>query len=193
MVLIITIIFLLIKDKLRKEETTDIITYDEIIKNDNDKEEETIICAIDIKGAINSPGVYTTECNKYVFDIIKLAGGLTDNADTSNINLAKKITDEMVIIINTEEEIKNNKTCNCKTQSNNNIESTKNIINNQLININTATLEELKTLPGIGDTKAKAIIDYRINKGLFKSIDEIINVTGIGENLYEQIKIYLTT
>lgn len=169
-------------------------------------------CYVDIKGAIKKPGVYFTNCNNNVNDIIVLAGGLNENANTSVINLAKKITDEMVIIIYTNDEVQNSnvvdtvikyvdKECNCPNIKNDgciNNEIDKNITNksdkddNDIVNINTASLTELQTLSGIGKSKAEAIIRYREQNGNFKSIEDLLNVDGIGEKLYEEIKPNIT-
>lgn len=125
-----------------------------------------------------------------------MAGGLLDNSDTTNINLSKYVTDEMVIVIYTKEELEkiNNSidySFNDAYQDYNNSKN-KSSDNNNLININSASLEELKTLPGIGDTKAKSIIDYRESNGKFNSIEDIQNVKGIGSSLYEKIKNNIT-
>lgn len=169
-------------------------------------------CYVDIKGAIKKPGVYFTNCNSNINDIIILAGGLNENANTSVINLAKKITDEMVIIIYTNDEVQNSnvvdtvikyvdKECNCPNIKNDgciNNETDKNIINksdkddNDIVNINTASLTELQNLSGIGKSKAEAIIKYREQNGNFKNIEELLNVDGIGEKLYEEIKSNIT-
>ena len=169
-------------------------------------------CYVDIKGAIKKPGVYFTNCNSNINDIIILAGGLNENANTSVINLAKKITDEMVIIIYTNDEVQNSnvvdtvikyidKECNCPNIKNDgciNNEIDKNITNksdkddNDIVNINTASLTELQNLSGIGKSKAEAIIKYREQNGNFKNIEELLNVDGIGEKLYEEIKPNIT-
>ena len=145
-----------------------------------------------------------------VNDVINIAGGLTNDADTSVINLAKKITDEMVIIIYTKEEVKKSnivdtvikvveKECVCPNIENDgclNNEINDTITNKDdvnLVNINTASIDELKTINGIGDSKAKNIIEYRKKNGNFKSIEDIKNVEGIGDTLYETIKIFITT
>ncbi len=193
----------MIKHKLNDNEYNDIITEDiELNEIEDKKIEEEKLCMVDIKGAVNNPGVYQISCNKYVEDVIKEAGNLTENADTSLINLAKKITDEMVIIIYTKEEVANlnkeesiNKTidneCICPNINNDSFIDNKD--SNDLININTASIEELKKIPGIGESKARAIISYRTNNGKFITIEDIKKVNGIGDKLYEQIKIYITT
>ncbi len=171
------------------------------------QEESIQECNVDIKGAILKPGVYSVSCDKNVNDVIEMAGGLTENADTSVTNLAKKINNEMVIIIYTHEEVENSnivdtvvkvieKECVCPNIQNDsciNTEITGNIgEENGLVNINTATLEELMSVPGIGEAKARAIIEYRKNS-VFLVLEDLLNVQGIGEKIYETIKVYLTT
>lgn len=201
-----------IKNNLNKSKYDDIEIVTDIIKEDNNKQEENKnkIYNVDIKGAVKNPGVYKINSDLTVNDAIILAGGLTKEADTSVINLAKKIKDEMVIIIYTKEEVKKSnivdtvikvveKECICPNIQNDgclNTEIKDNITNNEnnsLININTASVEELQTITGIGESKAKSIIEYRKNNGLFESIEDIKNVEGIGDKLYETIKVYITT
>ena len=172
---------------------------------------------VDIKGAIVNPGVYIGNDTTRVIDIIDMAGGLLENSDITVINLSKKVFDEMVIIIYTKEEvekmlngeelnydniitdkevlfpdIKNDAVIEEEINTNNETkdENTKEEIS--IVNINTASLDELDTLPGIGPSKAQNIIDHRNVNGKFQSIEEILNVNGIGTSLYEQIKIYIT-
>lgn len=158
---------------------------------------------IDIKGAVNSPGTYELTDEKRVSDAIEIADGLLDNAYTKNINLSKKLTDEMVIVINTIDEINNllkekeeeriaadiclkeSSEYNCCIEKEQSITSK--------ISINNSSIEELMTLPGIGKMKAENIINYRTSNGPFKSVDEITKVEGIGESLYAQIKDLIIT
>ena len=210
-IIFVTILIYIIytKNNLEKNKLNDI----EIVSNiEIPKEEKTEIVKyhIDIKGAVKKPGVYKLNSNLTVNDVINEAGGLTKEADTSLINLAKKITDEMVIIVYTKEEVKKSnlvntvikvveKECVCPNIENDgclNNEIKDNITNkdnNGLVNINTATKEELQTINGIGESKANNIIKYRESNGNFKTIEEIKNVEGIGDTLYETIKIYITT
>lgn len=208
LIILIAVGTLIIKINLEKNKYDNIDMVNDIKMADSD---QTLItdnnCMVDIKGAVKSPGVYTTNCSDNVSDVIRLAGGLTDDADTSVTNLAKRITNEMVIIIYTEEEVKNSNVvdtvikvidqeCICPNVQNDgciNDKITDTIGGNKLININTATIDELKSIPGIGEVKAKAIINYRETQGKFKNIEDIQNVDGIGNKLYEEIKIYLTT
>ena len=201
-----------IKNNLNKNKYNDIEVVTNIVKEENKNQEENknTIYNVDIKGAVKNPGVYKISSDLTVNDAIILAGGLTKEADTSVINLAKKITDEMVIIIYTKDEVKNSnivdtvikvveKECVCPNIQNDgclNTEIKDNISNNEnnsLVNINTASVEELQTISGIGESKAKSIVEYRKNNGLFKSIEDIKNVEGIGDKLYETIKVYITT
>lgn len=201
-----------IKNNLNKNKYNDIEVVTNIVKEENKNEEETKdnMYNVDIKGAVKNPGVYKISSDLTVNDAIILAGGLTKEADTSVTNLAKKITDEMVIIIYTKDEVKNSnivdtvikvveKECVCPNIQNDgclNTEIKDNISNNEnnsLVNINTASVEELQTISGIGESKAKSIVEYRKNNGLFKSIEDIKNVEGIGDKLYETIKVYITT
>ncbi len=157
---------------------------------------------IDIKGAVKKPGVYETDENSKVIDAITLAGGLKSNADTSNINLSQHLKDEMVIYIFTENELKKSEekiACDttCKTEVievNNCTEKTSSINNekdDKLININTASKEELMSLSGIGEAKADAIIAYR-NEKQFATIEDIMEVSGIGESVFATIKDSIT-
>ena len=157
---------------------------------------------VDIKGAVSNPGVKEVLYGSTVSDLIANSGGLLDGADTSKINLSKKLNDEDVIIIYNQNEIKNNdleiqivdKECICPV-INNNACINPNFIDalqtNNLISLNSGTLEQLMTLPGIGKSKAEAIIKYRENN-LFNSIEDIMNIKGIGNSIFEKIKNYIS-
>lgn len=168
---------------------------------------------VDIKGEVVNPGVYSLDEGSRVIDAIKISGGLTENAYTRYLNMSKVLTDENVIIINNLseiEEIKNNKNKEIIKETDNTVsinkeevitndykkpkeeETTKSDELNTLVNINTANLEELSKINGIGESTAKKIIDYREKNGEFKTIEDIMNVSGIGEKKYDQIKEYIT-
>lgn len=187
------IIFILYKNNSNsKEEVVDIFKEPEEIKQEESNSKKVIV---DIKGMINNPGVYEVDSDLRVNDVIELAGGLKEGADTSNINLAKLVSDEMTIIIySTEEVLEKFKQevciCNCPYIQNDACINSNNDSN--LININTAGIEELTTLTGIGDVKAEAIIKYRSEVGKFKTKEELLNVEGIGEALFEKIKDNIT-
>ena len=187
------IIFILYKNNSNsKEKVVDILKEPEEIKEEESNSKKVIV---DIKGMINNPGVYEVDSNLRVNDVIELAGGLKEGADTSNINLAKLVSDEMTIIIySTEEVLEKFKQevciCNCPYIQNDACINSNN--DDNLININTAGIEELTTLTGIGDVKAEAIIKYRSEVGKFKTKEELLNVEGIGEALFEKIKDNIT-
>lgn len=163
---------------------------------------------VDIKGEVISPGIYELPNDSRVIDVINEAGGLTENADTTVINLSKRIEDEMVIIIYSKWQVENwketkeqetylKKQCTSpregQTKNDACIEQTeeRQSLSPNIININTATKEELMTLTGIGESKADAIISYR-EKQPFTKIEDIKNVSGIGDSVYEEIKNHIT-
>lgn len=161
---------------------------------------------VDIKGAVVKPGVYEIERDKRVIDVINLAGGKTKDANTNYVNLSTKVADEMVIWIYTNQDIEDLnlkqtsveymvKECNCPVvdnttclyNENNTIEEN----NDTIININIASTNELMNISGIGESKAKSIVEYRTKNGKFEKIEDIMNVNGIGESLYNKIKEYI--
>lgn len=192
------------RNKVTEEEVVDIFkeegedTEKESISDKEEVKKDKVI--VDVKGMVVNPGVYEIDKKARVNDVILLAGGLKEGADTSLINLAKVVEDEMTIIVYSNEEIKEKYkeevcVCDCPLISNDAcIENTNNTSNNtnNLVNINTATYEELLTINGIGASKAEAIIKYRETNGKFNSIEDIKNVSGIGDSLFEKIKAYIT-
>lgn len=199
-------IFLIIKyrPKPKKESKKETIEKNIVEEKEEkvkaEKEEEY---KVDIKGAVITPGLYSLPKSSRVIDVINKAGGLKDNANTTPVNLSLKIKDEMVIIIYTNEEVENfaktkekearmikecNEFNNLRNDACINTKSNKETKVEGKININTATKEELNTLPGIGSSKAKSIIDYREKVNGFKEIDELKKVEGIGEELFAKIK-----
>ena len=181
----------------------------------------------DIKGYVNNPGVYEIKENYTIQDVINIAGGLKKNAYTNNINLSKKVTDEMVIYIfnkNEIDKIKELNNCKCEpiykyvecekttqpittsttttttqittepitttTQIPTTTTKQTTTLSNK-VNINTCTLEELIELNGLGEIKAKKIIEYREKIGLFITIEDILKVDGIGKTTFEKIKEFI--
>lgn len=162
-------------------------------QEESSKETEKII--VHVSGAVQNEGVIELEKNSRIADAIEKAGGFREDAYTKDVNLAYKLEDGMKIYIPTMEEKENEKAnviveSNIETENNNNSYSNtdegKNV--NSKVNINTASKEELDTLPGIGPSTAEKIINYRKEKGKFKSIEEIKDVSGIGDSKYENIK-----
>lgn len=193
-VLIVGVIFLLLT-----------FIFNVVNVNAIEKKEDVNSIYVDIKGAVKNPGVYEINKDSRIIDVIKKAGDLRKDADTSVINLSKKVKDEMFIVIYTKEEIESykekmipstkiikeveekiicpdNDNDACVSKGSSNISNI-----SEVININTASKEELMKLTGIGEGKAKQIIEYR-NKNPFNSIEDIKNVKGIGDSLYEKIK-----
>lgn len=196
-------------------DNSELMAADKII---SDNQLETFY--VEIKGAVKNPGVYETNSNNIINDIVKMAGGFTKKAYTKNINLSRKVSNEMVVYVFTESEYKKANTevvtkvvqekCECATYDISNCTDNKvseiissdkdtifeeshndNTSNTNLVNINTASKESLMTLSGIGESKADSIIEYR-NTSSFKTIEEIKNVSGIGDALYNKIKDSIT-
>ena len=168
---------------------------------------------VDVKGQVNQPGLYQLSCNSRVQDAILASGGALESADTSVLNLSKVLEDEMVIIVYSKDEVKSfssikeevkKKEEKCENQTiikNNACVTSEKIVvednstsssSNTKISLNHATKEELLTLTGIGESKANLIIEYRDQNGGFKTIEEIKNVKGIGDKMFEKIKDNIT-
>ena len=141
-----------------------------------------------VTGAIKNPGVVELNSSQRLKDAIELVGGFTEDADIGSINLAEFVKDEQHYVVT-----KIGETPSPQTVSSNTGTTTPNTANNNaLININTATKEELKSLNGIGDALSQRIIDFREQNGAFSDIESIKNVSGIGEKKFEGIKDYIT-
>ncbi len=206
-ILIISSIFIVLYAKENSCESTqenDIQEKTTIAIEEEIPKEETL--KVDVKGAVKKPGVYELKVGTNVMDAITNAGGVTSKGVTTNINLSKKLTDEMVIYIFTAQEIKERNAknevvcevpkCECETieiqecpkvnesDKSDNSSTEK----NDKVSINTATKEELMTLKGIGEAKAQDIIDYREKNGPFKTLEDLMKVSGIGEAAYEKLK-----
>lgn len=178
LVMILTIMFFSLRDSILNQ-SNDLEDFNEKVFAEEkeitesvNKEGHSII--VDIKGEIKNPGIYTVDFNDRVYDVIKKAGGFTNEADESQINLAQKVFDEMVIFV---------PSINLSGEG-------EQIINpsSDKIRINYATQEELEQLKGIGPSKASSIIQYREENGPFQSLEDLLNVTGIGEKTLENIK-----
>lgn len=161
-------------------EDTSIDNKEVLVSNEKEKVDVSKIF-VEIKGEVLRPDVYELEETSIVKDLIEIAGGLKEEADISNINRAKKLKDNELVIIP-----------NINDKSSTTIFSEVSTESDELININFADISELKKITGIGDVKAQSIIDYREKSGGFKSIDEIKNVEGIGEKTFEKIKDEIT-
>lgn len=217
LVLLITVISIaiIIQNKENIEPIQEEIIEQPIEQIDQKEEpkEEIKKIKVDVKGEVKKPGVYELKDGSRVYDAIKASGDLTENADTTLLNLSKNLKDEMVIIVYNKYEIEKlkkdltttktviqyiEKECSCPDTINDACmkkaetkEENKASKDNK-ISINTGTLEELQTIPGIGESKAKAIIEYREKNGNFKTIEEIKNISGIGEATFDKFKEYIT-
>lgn len=186
------------EDKKEINKNLEPVKNNEGLNMDNSEKINTVNkkITIFISGEVKSPGVVELYSEDRLMDGVKKCGGVTDEADMNRINLAMKISDEgHYIIPKIGEEIENVKdkgkeTVN-QTQNLNDNKSEQNKENNK-ININNASLIELDSLPGVGEVTAQKIIDYREENTKFKSIEEIKNVKGIGENKFNNLKDYIS-
>ena len=154
-------------------------------KEDGNQKEEVVeqdLITVDVKGAVKTPGIYDLPVGSRINDAVQKAGGLTDNADSKSINLAQKIGDEALVYVPTKGE-----DISQATQSNDS-----NSKENKKVNLNKASLEELKQVKGLGAKRAQDIIDHRETNGKFKSVDELKKVSGIGAKTIERLKEYVT-
>lgn len=140
-------------------------------------EEDEDCIYVYLTGAVVNPGVYAMQEGDRIFDVVEKAGGFTEDALQTEVNLAQILEDEDQIHIPTAQEAEEQAAADEAAG---------------LVNINTATLEELCTLTGIGEAKAQSIISYREENGNFSSIEEIMNISGIKEGVYEKIKDQIT-
>lgn len=147
-----------------------------------DKTTVSTVIYVDVKGEVHHPGVYQMKAENRVKDLIEAAGGFTPLADDQKLNLAQLLEDQMVIVVPKKGEEVNSELAQTPTPHKKEVEK------EGKVNINTATVEELKTLKGIGEKKAEAIIEYRKKNGSFKNKEELMKVRGIGKKLYESFQ-----
>lgn len=172
-------------------------TFEKLAENENKTDEDDIIyeeeniakqeiIMVHICGQVNNPGIIELESGSRVIDAVELAGGLKKTADSDRINLSSKLLDEEKVYIPEigEEDLPIELSGLNESNKDNSSKSDK-------VNINTCTKEELTTLSGIGDVLAERILDYR-EGNLFKTIDDIKNVSGIGDKKYESIEEIIT-
>ncbi|MBQ6608336.1 MAG: ComEA family DNA-binding protein [Firmicutes bacterium] len=144
------------------------------------------VAYVDISGEVNKPGVYKVTTETRLFEVIDMAGGLTENADPDSLNRAEKVTDGQKIIVLSYDE-------SSKIGSSSSSVPDYGLTSDEgdKVNINTADSSELQTIPGIGPAKAQSIIDYREQNGYFTTTEDIMDVTGIGQKTYASIKDYI--
>ena len=158
------------------------IAEEEVSEAETESEttQEPLQICVHVCGCVNVPGVYYLDAGSRVHEAVEMAGGMTADADSQYVNLAQEAEDGSQIYIPSRKEVEEGSVPAAESVSQEEADSR--------ININTATVDELKTLPGIGDIKAEAIISYRESAGGFSSPEEIQNVAGIKKNSYEKIK-----
>jgi len=156
----------------------------EIKKEEKEESPEQDLITVDVKGAVKSPGIYDLPVGSRVHDAVQKAGGLTDEADSKSLNLAQKVSDEALVYVPTKgEEAASQQAASGTTPSTS---------KEKKINLNKASLEELKQVKGLGGKRAQDIIDHRETNGKFKSVDELKRVSGIGAKTIEKLKDYVT-
>ena len=151
-------------------------------------EQQAQSIVVDVKGAVQHPGVYPFTTEDRIIDAITAAGGYVENADTRSINHAQKLTDELVIYVPKKGEQVEEALAPATSAPSSSASGAK---NSETVNINTATESELTTLPGIGPSKAAAIIAYRDEHGPFATPQDITNVTGIGDKTFERLEPFI--
>ena len=164
---------------------TEVTTVSKDEKEDKNQKEEVVeqdLITVDVKGAVKSPGIYDLPVGSRINDAVQKAGGLTDNADSKSINLAQRISDEALVYVPTKEEATSQE---MPSSASNNKE-------NKKVNLNKASVEELKQVKGLGAKRAQDIIDHRESNGKFKSVDDLKKVSGIGAKTIEKLKEYVT-
>ena len=149
-------------------------------------------CYVDIKGEVLRPGVYEFSCESRIQEVIKKAGGFTEEADETKINLAQKISDQMQIIVPNLHSKQEGGVTAENTGKENSSNMTPSNAKQEKVNINKATLEELQTIKGIGKKKAEAILQYRKEHGVFRTKEDLLQVKGIGKKALEAIESQVT-
>ena len=149
-------------------------------------------CYVDIKGEVLRPGVYEFSCESRIQEVIKKAGGFTEEADETKINLAQKVTDQMQMIVPNVNSKQEGGVTEGNSEKGNSSNTTPSNSKQGTVNINTATLEELQTIKGIGKKKAEAILQYRKEHGPFRTKEDLLQVKGIGKKALEAIESQVT-
>lgn len=192
MVILLTLlvgIYLMVNKKAQVDTTmweeTSLTTTAEAATDATKERAETMIY-VDIKGAVKVPGIYQLKNQQRIWDALALAGGVSEEADTAQVNYAQKVKDQMIIYVPKKGE--------SVAQSLETLQESAPAQQNQeeKINVNTATEAELQTISGIGAKKAQEIIRFRDEQGPFKTVEELKNVPGIGEKTVESLKDMLT-
>ncbi len=178
----------------KEKESITIVPTADMGESDIREEKELIdkkICIVHISGAVNQPGVYQLTEGERIIDAVKMAGGEMEKANVDAVNLAAHLYDGQKIVIPFISENKGDEV-NQNALANEEVRQHDYSLNSSLLNLNAVTSNQLETLPGIGPALAERILAYRKNHGLFRNIEDIMNVSGIGEKRFESIKEYIT-
>ena len=154
------------------------------VKEEKEEPVEQDLITVDVKGAVKAPGIYDLPVGSRVNDAVQKAGGLTEQADSKSLNLAQKVSDEALVYVPTKGEESASQQAGSGAPSSTSKE--------KKVNLNKASLEELKQVKGLGGKRAQDIIDHREENGKFKSVDELKKVSGIGAKTIEKLKDYVT-
>lgn len=191
--IVIVIIIGIAYNVFKDQETSEEIIYSNIFVNE-EKEEKSIKndirkIKVYVTGEVNNPGVIELEENSRIEDAINLAGGVTNNANLLDVNLAYSLEDGQKLYIPNinEKEEKDYIT----TKNGEKIIEDGKAKSNSKININNGDIDELKNLPGVGEALAQRIINYRKENGNFNSIEDLKNVSGIGEKKFDNLKEFI--
>lgn len=193
--IVVLLVGFLLWGGMQKDETPIQDVYEELLAEESTDQNEVEVSGVvedlvpeeiivDVKGAVHKPGVYTMNDNTRVVDAISMAGGLLGDADGNAVNLAQHLEDQMVIYVPREGEEGAEVQIGVSQPENN--EQTQS--GATIVNINQAEKEALMTLNGIGDSKAENILSYREENGPFQTIEDIKNVSGIGEATFNNLK-----
>ncbi|MFE0503407.1 helix-hairpin-helix domain-containing protein [Peribacillus butanolivorans] len=177
------------KELAESEDIFAVSANDGIDEMTTETEAKPLIIKVDVKGAVQAPGIFTAEAGDRVIDLISKAGSFTDKADKDKVNFAQLVEDQMVIYVPKigEEGIELPENASAALSGTAATGGASESSRGQ-VNLNTATKEDLETLSGIGASKATAILEYRDTIGKFKQIDELKNVSGIGDKTFEKLK-----
>lgn len=186
------LMFLYFKASPEKRVENDFFQDANVETEEVDNSQTEVLMYVDIKGEVINPGVYVFDENERVIDIIEKAGGITANSDLKKVNLSKKIIDEMVIFIPGYEEELDELIERIDFKGYEEEKNNEETVTENKISINQSSLDELMLLNGVGEVKAKSIIEYREVNGPFKQLEDIMNVKGIGSAAYEKIKDFIS-
>ena len=159
-------------------------TEKDVKKEEKEESLEQDLITVDVKGVVKAPGIYDLPVGSRVNDAVQKAGGLTEQADSKALNLAQKVSDEALVYVPTKGEEAASQQAGPRTASSTSKE--------KKVNLNKASLEELKQVKGLGGKRAQDIIDHREINGKFKSVEELKKVSGIGAKTIEKLKDYVT-